>query len=185
MDRQQIAEGLLLHLSEVLAETDGAPLPIAEQDGQLIDNSAGGEFLKKAVPFVNAAIDMSQGKPSGLTRPQAEQLAKGIKNTGLESLAREAAQGITNWKEPCRLNAGITKGKFWNLYVPGMDFEKRISESIKINFLIEFGHLLPHEIIPPIKKAKGGRPIHQEPKLGRFKEEAAEIGPENLNEENE
>jgi len=109
-----------------------------------------------------------------MNRKDAKIIAQTISLAQLADMFKNAKAGITDWKQPSKVNKSITKGTAWNVLTQGFIGESTMITSpslmAKKNMIHEFGDFLPEEIkLVKLKPKKGDIAIvHQEPKFTKF-----------------
>lgn len=103
-----------------------------------------------------------------MNKRDAKQLALNITREQLVAMFERAKTSITDWREPCKANPGITLGAAWNIYYPGL--MKGLSSvnmgHVKTNMLWVFGDYLDEALKPQKpdqRKAPAISVFHQEP----------------------
>jgi len=103
-----------------------------------------------------------------MNKRDAKLIAETVTDDQLLAMFERAKTSITDWKEPCKVNPGITLGAAWNIYYPCIVKGLRPTKlgHVKTNMLWTFGDYLD-EALKPDKKENTRSPaisvFHQEP----------------------
>jgi hypothetical protein len=103
-----------------------------------------------------------------MNKADAKRIAETITREQLLAMFERAKTSITDWREPCKANPGITLGAAWNIYYPALVTGLRpISlRTVKTNMLWVFGDYLADELKPAKpdqRKSPAISVFHQEP----------------------
>jgi len=103
-----------------------------------------------------------------MNKRDAKIIAETITTDQLAAMFDNAKKGITNWREPSKVNPSISLGAAWNIYYPALVKRMRPINlpHVKTNMIWLFGDYLPEELKPE-KKSNSRKPavdvFHQDP----------------------